>query len=133
MVISTLRVAVDCLVYSEAFALLVKNLPNLANSCDSLGLIIRRDRSVVVRIALRIDPDDFDPGYIPALGHTSFRYSAIASVSHTVTPSCTRHGTRIDEARSSSSARVSGSSDATTCLLEVEPRQPGEQEAAQRP
>ena len=54
------------------------------------------------------------PGYIPAFGHTSLRYSAIASVSHTVTPSCTRHGTRIDEARSSSSARVSGSSDATT-------------------
>ena len=66
-------------------------------------------------------------------GHTSCRYSAIASVSHTVTPSCTRHGTRIDDARSSSSARVLGSSDATTCLLEVQPGQPGEQEAAQRP
>ncbi|KAF7961509.1 hypothetical protein AWV80_32555, partial [Cupriavidus sp. UYMU48A] len=35
-------------------------------------------------------------GSRPALGWISFRYSAIASVSHTVTPSWRRHGTRID-------------------------------------
>src|SRR6202012_5580117 len=32
-----------------------------------------------------------------ASGITSLRYSAIASVSHTVAPSCRRHGTRIDD------------------------------------
>lgn len=44
-----------------------------------------------------------------ACGRTSFRYSAIASVSHTVLPSCVRHGTRIDGDNSSNSARDAAS------------------------
>ena len=75
-----------------------------AEKPECISPAIERQRARAIR----------SPGYMPACGKTSCRYSAIASVSHTVTPSCTRQGTRIDEARSSSSARVSGSSDATT-------------------
>ena len=68
------------------------------------------------------------PGYRPAFGLTSLRYSAIASVSHTVTPSCTRHGTRINEApQLGTSVEVIGGDN---LFLELEPRQPSEEEAA---
>src|ERR1700760_350660 len=43
-------------------------------------------------------------GNRPASGMTSLRYSAIAMVSHTVAPSCRRHGTRIDDDSSRISA-----------------------------
>ena len=52
-------------------------------------------------------------GRSPAPGIVSCRYSAIASVSHTLIPSCVRHGTRIDGERSSSSLRAFASSGAT--------------------
>src|ERR1700731_1866704 len=51
-------------------------------------------------------------GSRPASGMTSLRYSAIASVSHTVAPSWGRHGTRMEEESSSISARADGSSGA---------------------
>src|ERR1700719_1543021 len=51
-------------------------------------------------------------GNNPASGMTSLRYSAIASVSHTVAPSCRRHGTRIDDDSSRISARAEASSGA---------------------
>ena len=44
-----------------------------------------------------------------ACGRISFRYSAIASVSHTVLPSWVRHGTRIDGDSNSNSARDAAS------------------------
>ena len=49
-------------------------------------------------------------GSRPASGLSSSRYSAIASVSQTLTPSWVRQGTRNDGDSSSSSARVEGSS-----------------------
>ncbi len=49
-----------------------------------------------------------------ASGFSSFRYSPIASVSHTVAPSWRRHGTRIDDDSNRISARTSGSSGDTT-------------------
>src|ERR1700694_4278440 len=49
-------------------------------------------------------------GNRPASGLTSLRYSAIASVSHTVAPSCRSHGTRIDE----DSSRISDRADASS-------------------
>src|SRR5579871_5349417 len=52
-------------------------------------------------------------GIISACGMVSFRYSAIASVSHTVAPSWRRHGTRIDEDNNKISARAEGSSGET--------------------
>src|SRR6195256_7086580 len=48
-------------------------------------------------------------GNRPASGMTSLRYSAIASVSHTVAPSCRRHGTNIDDDSSRISARAGAS------------------------
>src|ERR1700688_1242765 len=51
-------------------------------------------------------------GNSPASGMTSLRYSAIASVSQTVAPSCRRHGTRIDDDNSRISARAEASSGA---------------------
>src|ERR1700732_4922241 len=51
-------------------------------------------------------------GNKPASGLTSLRYSAIASVSQTVAPSCRRHGTRIDDDNSRISARAEASSGA---------------------
>src|ERR1700732_1010033 len=51
-------------------------------------------------------------GNRPASGMTSLRYSAIASVSHTVAPSWRRHGTRMEEERRRISARADGSSGA---------------------
>src|SRR6201999_510725 len=53
-------------------------------------------------------------GNNPACGMVSLRYSAIASVSQTVAPSCRRQGTRIDDDSSRISARAEGSSGATT-------------------
>src|SRR3954469_7526970 len=53
-------------------------------------------------------------GIISACGITSLRYSAIASVSHTVAPSWRRHGTRIDDDSSRISAFAEGSSGAVT-------------------
>src|SRR6476469_4204224 len=49
-------------------------------------------------------------GKRPAFGLISARYSAIASVSQTDVPSCSRHGTRKDGDKSKRSARVEGSS-----------------------
>src|SRR3954453_13848951 len=53
-------------------------------------------------------------GNRPASGMISLRYSAIASVSQTVAPSCRRHGTRIDDDSSRISARADASSGAVT-------------------
>src|ERR1700742_3576414 len=53
-------------------------------------------------------------GSRPDCGMTSLRYSAIASVSQTVAPSCRRHGTRMEEDSSSISARAEASSGAVT-------------------
>src|SRR3954447_10851624 len=53
-------------------------------------------------------------GKSPAFGFISATYSAIASVSHTDVPSCSRHGTRKDGDSKSSSARVEGSFDDKT-------------------
>src|SRR5260370_11307731 len=51
-------------------------------------------------------------GNNPAWGMVSLRYSAIASVSQTVAPSCRRQGTRIDDDSSRISARAEASSGA---------------------
>src|ERR1700710_1910466 len=53
-------------------------------------------------------------GNRPASGMTSLRYSAIASVSQTVAPSCRRHGTRIDDDSKRISALAEASSGAVT-------------------
>src|SRR3981189_1970616 len=53
-------------------------------------------------------------GNRPGSGMTSLRYSAIASVSHTVAPSWRRHGTRIDDDSSRISARADASSGEVT-------------------
>src|ERR1700681_392151 len=53
-------------------------------------------------------------GNRPAPGMISLRYSAIASVSHTVAPSWRRQGTRIDDDSSRISARAEASSGAVT-------------------
>src|SRR6202045_4296647 len=60
-------------------------------------------------------------GNKPASGLTSLRYSAIASVSHTVAPSCRRHGTRIDDDSSRISARADASSGAVTISSNASP------------
>src|SRR4030081_2660029 len=61
-------------------------------------------------------------GNRPASGMTSLRYSAIATVSHTVAPSCRRHGTNIDDDSSRISARADASSGAGVDLSEYSPR-----------
>src|ERR1700733_9278200 len=53
-------------------------------------------------------------GNRPAFGMISLRYSAIASVSHTVAPSWRRHGTRMDDESSRISARAEASSGEVT-------------------
>src|SRR6202035_5338122 len=53
-------------------------------------------------------------GNRPASGMTSLRYSAIASVSHTVAPSCRKHGTRMEDDRSRISAFAEASSGEVT-------------------
>src|SRR5882757_1488283 len=53
-------------------------------------------------------------GSKPASGMISLRYSAIASVSHTVAPSCRRQGTRMDDDSSRISALAEASSGAVT-------------------
>ena len=68
-----------------------------------------------------------------ASGRISARYSAIASVSQTLTPSWRRHGTRNDGDSSKSSARVEGSSEDIDLLLELQAGHLAEQPAAQRP
>src|SRR5882672_2896371 len=49
-------------------------------------------------------------GSRPLFDFNSLRYSAIARVSQTLTPSCVRHGTRMDGDNSSNSLRESTSS-----------------------
>src|SRR6202022_4829975 len=58
--------------------------------------------------------DTRSSGSRPECGMTSLRYSAIASVSHTVAPSWRRHGTRIDDDSSRISARADASSGEVT-------------------
>src|ERR1700722_613556 len=53
-------------------------------------------------------------GTKPECGMTSLRYSAIASVSQTVAPSCRKHGTRMEDDNSRISARAEASSGAVT-------------------
>src|ERR1043166_7345894 len=53
-------------------------------------------------------------GNRPASGMVSLRYSAIASVSHTVAPSCRRQGTRMEDDNSRISALAEASSGAVT-------------------
>src|SRR5277367_6558470 len=60
-------------------------------------------------------------GNNPALGLSSLRYSAIASVSHTLIPSWVRHGTKIDGESSNNSARFAGSSTGTACSTNSNP------------
>src|SRR5882757_5311642 len=60
-------------------------------------------------------------GISPAVGFSSLRYSAIASVSQIWTPSWVRQGTRNEGESSSSSARVEGSSLAVCCALKSSP------------
>src|SRR6516225_3634191 len=50
-------------------------------------------------------------GSRPASGNSSLRYSAMASVSHTLTDPLISDGTRKDGDRSRSSARIEGSSE----------------------
>src|SRR5260370_14743419 len=54
-------------------------------------------------------------GSSPAPGFTSLRYSAIASVSQTLTAPWARHGTRNERDSSNNSARIVGSSLESTC------------------
>src|SRR5215468_2524150 len=60
-------------------------------------------------------------GSRPASGYSSLRYSAMASVSHTLTDPLVSDGTRKEGDRSSSSARVEGSSEGTTCSSKSSP------------
>src|ERR1700709_580993 len=57
----------------------------------------------------------------PASGFTSFRYSAIASVSQILVPSWVRQGTRNEGESRRSSARVDGSSLAACCSSRAMP------------
>src|SRR3974390_731671 len=60
-------------------------------------------------------------GNRPASGLISLRYSAIASVSQTVAPSCRRHGTRIEDDSSRISARAEASSGAVMISSNARP------------
>jgi hypothetical protein len=60
-------------------------------------------------------------GISPAPGSSSLRYSAIASVSHTLMPSWVKQGTRNDGDSRSSSARVEGSSLRACCSSKSSP------------
>src|SRR5712692_7182149 len=60
-------------------------------------------------------------GRRPASGHNSLRYSAMASVSHTLTDPLVSDGTGKEGDRSSSSARIVGSSEAATCSSKSSP------------
>src|ERR1700722_14941296 len=60
-------------------------------------------------------------GGSPDLGESSLRYSAIASVSHTLTGPLVRHGTRNEGESSRSSALVEGSSAPTICSSNSRP------------
>ena len=56
-----------------------------------------------------------------ASGLISFRYSPIASVSHTRAPSCSRQGTRIEDDSSRISAFIAGSSGGITRSVKSSP------------
>src|SRR5260370_24702709 len=56
-----------------------------------------------------------------ASGDSSLRYSAMASVSHTLTDPLVSDGTRKEGDRSKSSARIEGSSEAATCSSKSSP------------
>src|SRR6266567_3556940 len=60
-------------------------------------------------------------GNSPASGIASLRYSAIASVSQTVAPSCRRHGTKIEDDNKRISARADASSGAVTASSKSSP------------
>jgi len=60
-------------------------------------------------------------GRSPLPGTVSARYSPIARVSHTFTPSCVRHGTRMLGASNRISWRASGSSGATITSSKARP------------
>src|SRR6516165_12729688 len=60
-------------------------------------------------------------GNRPASGNNSLRYSAIASVSHTLTAPVVSEGTRNEGDSNSSSARVDGSSAGTICTSKSSP------------
>ncbi|MNT25085.1 hypothetical protein D3C72_1605900 [compost metagenome] len=55
------------------------------------------------------------------MGLISFRYSAMASVSHTLMPPCCSEGTSIDDDSSSISAFMAGSSGGMTFSLKSSP------------
>src|ERR1700682_4273629 len=60
-------------------------------------------------------------GNNPLFGLTSLKYSAMASVSHTLIPSWVRHGTRIDGESRRISLRASASSGETMTSLKSRP------------
>src|SRR5215472_12826930 len=60
-------------------------------------------------------------GSRPAPGNSSLRYSAMASVSHTLTDPLVSDGTRNEGDSSKSSARVDGSSWGATCSSKSRP------------
>src|SRR5579864_1315191 len=60
-------------------------------------------------------------GNRPAPGNSSLRYSAIASVSHTLTAPVVSEGTRNDGDSSNNSARVEGSSAGATSTSKSSP------------
>jgi hypothetical protein len=60
-------------------------------------------------------------GKSPASGRVSFKYSPIASVSHTLTPSWVRQGTRQEGDSRRSSARIAGSSGGTIFSAKASP------------
>ena len=72
-------------------------------------------------------------GSRPASGFASARYSAMASVSQTLAPSCVRQGTRNDGDSSSSSARASRIVERDQLLLELQAAELAQQPAAQAP
>ena len=67
----------------------------------------------------------------PGFRLRSARYSAIASVSQTLAPSCVRHGTRNEGDSSSSSARVGRIVERHQNLVELQAGQLAQQPAAQ--
>src|SRR6266849_2766346 len=60
-------------------------------------------------------------GRRPVSGRNSLRYSAIASVSHTLTDPLVSDGTRKEGDRSKSAARLEGSSEGATCASKSSP------------
>src|SRR5260370_15379614 len=60
-------------------------------------------------------------GSRPASGDSSLRYSAMASVSHTLTEPLVSEGTRKEGDRTKSSARIEGSPEPATCSSKPRP------------